>query len=143
MAKKFALRLRDPRLLPPMAFTQPRATLLVVSAHAGGVSSRLRRCSAASVSAPTVASVLSFLTLPPHIPDSLISIAGSDRLTATSRDREERVRRIREQQDDERRKKLEELKEHVSKERKKERVGKKGEREGAKINEENWESQYS
>ena len=45
---------------------------------------------------------------------SLISIAGSDRLTATSRDREERVRRIREQQEDERRKKLEELKEHVS-----------------------------
>ena len=64
-------------------------------------------------------------------------------MTATSRDREERVRRIREQQDDERRKKLEELKEHVSQERKKEGVGKKGEGKGAKINEENWESQYS
>ena len=142
--RKFALRLRDPRL---REFTQPRATLLVVSAHAGGVSSRLRRCSAASVSAPTDASVHPILPYPSsacrHIPDSLISIAGSDRLTATSRDREERVRRIREQQDDERRKKLEELKEHVSQERKKERVGKKGEGKGAKINEENWESQYS
>jgi len=38
---------------------------------------------------------------------------GSDRLSATSRDREDRVRRIREQQEDERRKKLEELKEHA------------------------------
>ena len=52
--------------------------------------------------------------LPLFVTYSLISIAGSDRLTATSRDREERVRRIREQQEDERRKKLEELKEHVS-----------------------------
>jgi hypothetical protein len=34
-------------------------------------------------------------------------------LSATSREREERVRKIRESQDDERRRKLEELKEHV------------------------------
>ena len=84
----------------------------MISAHAGGVAS-------VSVSVPNP----SQLHVRP-VTHSLISIAGSDRLTATSRDREERVRRIREQQEDERRKKLEELKEHVSLE-KKERVGKK------------------
>ena len=56
-------------------------------------------------------------------------------MSATSRDREERVRRTREQQEDDRRKKLEELKEHVSQER----VRKKGVMEvgPAKMNEEN------
>ena len=60
-------------------------------------------------------------------------------MSATSRDREERVRRTREQQEDDRRKKLEELKEHVSQVESR-GTSKKGERE-AKINEENWERQ--
>ena len=60
-------------------------------------------------------------------------------MSATSRDREERVRRTREQQEDDRRKKLEELKEHVSQVESR-GTSKKVERE-AKINEENWERQ--
>ena len=103
-----------------------------LTSHGVGDSNQVRRLGCfcfGGASIPDPSSIPLLLT------QSLISIAGSDRLSATSRDREDRVRRIREQQEDERRKKLEELKEHVSQER----VRKKGVMEvgPAKMNEEN------
>ena len=43
-----------------------------------------------------------------------IFIAGRADIAAKEKEREERVRRLKEQQEDDRRKKLEELKQHVS-----------------------------